>query len=173
MNPFEHREKIDEDKFCEPKFNEDTQTMEFVHREGCTNDGTKGKVGHIPEYEEVSQNISDYEQLILIMRERTSTITESTLAASLSDVSNKLNSDFINNNALENSRHSSVSLNSIPGSLTESFKSPELKVSVSSSNETRFTSTINGKKTNNENFRFGRIKFIRNGKLMWKRENNK
>lgn len=139
--------------------------MEFVHREECTNDGTKGKIGHIPEHEEVSQNISDYEQLMLIMSERTSTITESTLAASLSDVSNKLNGDFTNNNVLETSRHSSVSLNSIPGSLTEGFKSPELKVSASGSNEKRLTSTINGKKTNHENVRFGRIKFIEQWKI--------
>ena len=87
------------------------------------------------------------------------------MAASLSDVSNNLNCGFTNNNALETSRHSLVSLNFIPGSLTDCFKSPELKVSVSSANETRFTSTINGKKTNNENFRFGRIKFIRQWKI--------
>ncbi|KAK5959904.1 Spt20p PWA37_002974 [Arxiozyma heterogenica] len=178
LNPFEHREKIDEDEFCEPKFNENTKAMEFVHKKESTEDGTKGKVGHIPEHEETPQSISNYEQLMLIMSERTSTITKSTLATSLAEVSKKQNSNITsnNNNGLETSRNSSISLNSIPGSSSGGFKSSGLTTTANSANltnlttalvlsKTKSTATSSSEKSNNENTRFSRLKFIEQWKI--------
>ena len=181
LNPFEHREKIDEDEFCEPRFNEKAKTMEFVHRKESTEDGTKGKVGHIPEHEEVSQYMSKYEQLMLIMSERTSTITKSTLATSLADVSKKSNNDTTSNNnnnnsGVDNSRHSSLLGSSIPGSTPSGVKSPGLDTNsigtnasnmttTAALNKTKCTTKSTGEKSSNENARFSRLKFIEQWKI--------
>ncbi|CDO94179.1 unnamed protein product [Kluyveromyces dobzhanskii CBS 2104] len=83
LNPYTHKECIDDDEFQEPTFAEDKQKWVFPHRELCTDSFTKGAIEHLELHEELPQHSSTYEQLMLILSEKTTTTTAATLAASL------------------------------------------------------------------------------------------
>ncbi|GMM57359.1 Spt20 protein [Maudiozyma humilis] len=83
LDPYQHRDKLDPASFSEPQWDDAAQKLNFQHRPLSTREGTKGRVGHIPEHEELPQHNSTYEQMMLIMSERTSTITSSAFAAAL------------------------------------------------------------------------------------------
>lgn len=168
LNPYDHCDKVDEEEFTEPKFNEETHTMEFEHREESTKEGTKGQVGHIAEHEELPQNTSNYEQLMLIMSERTSTITNSTFATAIAQYSMNANggSHFSNGsgsgNNLSSSRNSSISLSSALGTSSNGNKSTG---QGSNSVNAAAAAAVAAVGANNENNQFTRLKFIEQWKV--------
>lgn len=162
LNPYENRDKVSEDEFVEPIYNEETQSMEFVHREESNVDGTKGKVGHIAEHEELPQNTSNYEQLMLIMSERTTTTTNSTFATALAQYSMNLNSDG-DNGGLTSSRNSSISLNSLTGSSLGGNKLNNQSANIPNAAAAAAAALAAG--SNNENNQFNRLKFIEQWKV--------
>lgn len=83
LNPYEHQEKINELDFTIPKWDEETQRVHFPHRKLSVDEKTKGGAGHISQHEELPQHNSTYEQMMLIMGERTTTTTNSAFAAAL------------------------------------------------------------------------------------------
>lgn len=83
LNPYEHRDKLENELFMEPKWDEEKKELVHCHRKESTRKGTRGTVEHIPEYVDNEQKTSEYEQLMLIMNERTTTSTSATFAAIL------------------------------------------------------------------------------------------
>lgn len=83
MNPYANRDLVSDDEFLNPTFNEEKQNWEFPHRKLCTEPFTKGAIDHVELHEELPQHSSTYEQLMLILSEKTTNTTASTLAASL------------------------------------------------------------------------------------------
>lgn len=162
LNPYENRDKIAEDEFVEPIYNEETQSMEFIHREESTADGTKGKVGHIAEHEELPQNTSNYEQLMLIMNERTTTTTNSTFATALAQYSMNLNNGGDTGGSIS-SRNSSISLNSVSGSSLGGNKFNNQSSNIPNAAAAAAAAVAVG--SNNENNQFNRLKFIEQWKV--------
>ncbi|AQZ17295.1 SPT20 (YOL148C) [Zygosaccharomyces parabailii] len=83
LDPYEHRDKLENGLFATPYWNSEKNCFRHVHRQLSQREGTKGSVGHIEQHEEFPQHSSNYEQLMLIMSERTTTSTNATYAASL------------------------------------------------------------------------------------------
>ncbi|CAL9732544.1 transcription factor Spt20p [Monosporozyma unispora] len=160
LNPYENREKIDNDEFVEPEYNEETKSMVFAHREESSADNTKGKVGHIAEHEELPQNTSNYEQLMLVMNERTTTTTNSTFATALAQYSMNLNGSG-NNNGLNSSRNSSISLSSVTGSSSSGNKSNSQTASIANA----AAAAVAAVGSSNDNNQFNRLKFIEQWKV--------
>lgn len=81
MNPYEHKDKLEDELFTAPYWDENVKGIIHQHRDESTAARTKGVVHHIPEHEDNEQKTSEYEQLMLIMNERTTTSTGATFAA--------------------------------------------------------------------------------------------
>ncbi|KAL3240042.1 SPT20 family protein [Nakaseomyces bracarensis] len=83
LNPYEHRDKLESELFLEPLWDDEKQKWIHHHRSESSRKGTRGTVAHIPEHVDNEQKTSEYEQLMLIMNERTTTSTSATFAAIL------------------------------------------------------------------------------------------
>ncbi|CAI7337939.1 BEM_collapsed_G0049680.mRNA.1.CDS.1 [Saccharomyces cerevisiae] len=83
LNPYEHRDMLEETAFSEPHWDSEKNPSFTNIVLSLREKATKGIVGHIEERDEFPQHSSNYEQLMLIMNERTTTITNSTFAVSL------------------------------------------------------------------------------------------
>ncbi|CCK72629.1 Spt20p KNAG_0K02660 [Huiozyma naganishii CBS 8797] len=158
LNPYEHRDKLDVSKvFTEPICDEDTGKVTFKHREESTRPGTKGVVGHIEEHEDLPQHSSNYEQLMLIMNDRTTSSTNSTFAAALAKQvsnSNSNNSDSLLNSS--GSRNSTASSGNSTGS-KQSAKSNQVAIAAAAA-----AAAVGSM---NENNQFSRLKFIEQWRL--------
>lgn len=157
LNPYEHQEKIGNDDFSAPEWDEANQKMKFKHREMSKDENTKGVVGHISQHEELPQHNSTYEQMMLIMSERTSTTTNSAFAAALAKHATDLKASKSGSSGSGNSKNSSGSTrgsngnnNNVGGSSTSDSKS-----SIAAANAAAAASSMT-----NENNQFSRLKFI-------------
>lgn len=157
LNPYEHKEKIGDDDFSVPEWDETNRKMMFKHREMSRDENTKGAVGHIAQHEELPQHNSTYEQMMLIMSERTSTTTNSAFAAALAKHATDLKSSKSGSNSSGNSKSSSgsgrggnSSNNGVGGSSNTDTKS-----SIAAANAAAAASNMT-----NENNQFSRLKFI-------------
>lgn len=157
LNPYEHQAKIGNDDFSIPEWDETTQKMKFEHREISKDENTKGAVGHIAQHEELPQHNSTYEQMMLIMSERTSTTTNSAFAAALAKHATDLKSSKSGSGNSSNSKGASGngrggnnSTNGVGGSSNADTKS-----SIAVANAAAAASNMT-----NENNQFSRLKFI-------------
>ncbi|EJS41805.1 spt20p [Saccharomyces arboricola H-6] len=151
LNPYEHRDMLEEKAFTEPHW--DDQKKSFVHeyRAESTREGTKGIVGHIEEHEEFPQHSSNYEQLMLIMNERTTTITNSTFAVSLTK------------NAMEIATSNPNGVRGISSSTSNSASNTRNN-SLANGNQVALAAAAAaaavGSSMGNDNNQFSRLKFI-------------
>ncbi|GAV52871.1 hypothetical protein ZYGR_0AI01530 [Zygosaccharomyces rouxii] len=147
LDPYEHRDKLEDDLFAGPQWDENTKTLKHTHRELSAKEGTKGAVGHIEEHEEFPQHSSNYEQLMLIMSERTTTSTNDTYAASLASAQTNNASKM---SANSNSPSVSGNVDSRGGSNTGN----QMAISAAAA------AAAAGLTVGNENNQFSRLKFI-------------
>lgn len=157
LNPYNHRDILEPESFATPTWDENTKTFNHVHREECKKPGTKGAVGHVDEHEELPQHSSNYEQMMLIMNERTTTSTNATFAASLTKNAMQLESA---NSKSGNGRGSSP--------ISGSGKSGN-RGSTASRNQAAIAAAAAaaaaGLTAGNENNQFSRLKFIEQWRL--------
>lgn len=151
LNPYEHRDMLEEKAFTEPHWDDSKNGFVHEHRAESTREGTKGVVGHIEEHEEFPQHSSNYEQLMLIMNERTTTITNSTFAVSLTK------------NAMEIATSSSNGMRGISSSISNSASNTRNN-SVANGNQVALAAAAAaaavGSSMGNDNNQFSRLKFI-------------
>lgn len=83
LNPYEHRDKLENDLFVGPTWDKEKKILMHFHREECTKKKTRSVLPHVPEHVDDEQKTSEYEQLMLIMNERTTTSTSAAFAAIL------------------------------------------------------------------------------------------
>ncbi|CCH62678.1 hypothetical protein TBLA_0I00130 [Henningerozyma blattae CBS 6284] len=98
MNPYQYKNLLDPHSFSEPTWNEDKKCLKHNHRELSTRPGSKDVVGHVEQHEEFAQHTSNYEQMMLILNERTTTSTNSTFTVAFTKqaLQNPLNGDKYN-----------------------------------------------------------------------------
>lgn len=146
LNPYEHRDKLDEQDFSIPTWSDDESRLKFNHRPLSKQENTKGAVGHIKEHEELPQHNSTYEQMMLIMSERTSTTTSSAFAAALAKHANEVQMSKNGSSGSGSSKNLSNSGRSNGGSSTAEANQVSIAAAASS--------------VSNENNQFSRLKFI-------------
>ncbi|KOG98932.1 Spt20p [Saccharomyces eubayanus] len=151
LNPYEHRDMLEEKAFTEPHWDDSKNNFVHNHRAESTREGTKGVVGHIEEHEEFPQHSSNYEQLMLIMNERTTTITNSTFAVSLTK------------NAMEIATSNSNGMRGISSSISNSASNTRNN-SLANGNQVALAAAAAaaavGSSMGNDNNQFSRLKFI-------------
>ncbi|CAI4050732.1 hypothetical protein SKDZ_15G0110 [Saccharomyces kudriavzevii ZP591] len=151
LNPYEHRDMLEERAFIEPHLDEGKKCFVHKHRVESTREGTKGVMGHIEEHEEFPQHSSNYEQLMLIMNERTTTITNSTFAVSLTK------------NAMEIATSNSNGVRGISSSTSNSASNTRNN-SLANGNQVALAAAAAvaavGSSMGNDNNQFSRLKFI-------------
>ncbi|CEP61051.1 Spt20p LALA0_S02e05644g [Lachancea lanzarotensis] len=138
LNPFEYKDRLDDADFLSKK--------ELCHRELSTRKGTKSQVGHIDLHEESPQHSSSYEQMMLIMSERTSTTTTSTIAASLAKSAADLTSTSLKSGGGKGAASASSSTGRGSGSNSVAAAAVAAAAAVGSSS--------------NDNNQFSRLKFV-------------
>ncbi|CCF56303.1 hypothetical protein KAFR_0A08690 [Kazachstania africana CBS 2517] len=156
LNPYEHTDKLDPNDFVEPVWDASKQKLEFVHREESNEDGTKGKVGHIEEHEDLPQHSSNYEQLMLIMSERTTTSTSSTFAASIARQAAATSPNVSGGSSGSALNRTDSGFISRSNSNTRNGNTSENQVSIAAAAVAAAVSSNMG----NENNQFSRLKFI-------------
>lgn len=151
LNPYEHRDMLEETAFSEPHWDSEKKSFIHEHRAESTREGTKGVVGHIEERDEFPQHSSNYEQLMLIMNERTTTITNSTFAVSLTK------------NAMEIASSSSNGVRGVSSSTSNSASNTRNN-SLANGNQVALAAAAAaaavGSTMGNDNNQFSRLKFI-------------
>lgn len=147
LNPYEHRDKLEDDLFAKPQWDENTKSLKHVHRDLSSKEGTKGAVGRVAEHEEFPQHSSNYEQLMLIMNERTTNSTNATYAASLASAQS-------NNISKMNAHTSSPSVSGNVESRSGSNSNNQMAISAAAA------AAAAGLTVGNENNQFSRLKFI-------------
>ncbi|CCE61110.1 hypothetical protein TPHA_0A00250 [Tetrapisispora phaffii CBS 4417] len=154
LNPYGYKDNLEADAFIEPiKVNDDPKDVRFCHREVSNIPGSKGVVGHIEQFEELPQRSSNYEQLMLIAADRTTSSTLSTLAIALTKQalgSSNNKSSLKNNSALEEDYVD----NKLNGEATGK-----------NSNKAKIAAAAANANNHNDNNQFSRIKFIEQWKL--------
>lgn len=146
LNPYEQKDKLDDDEFLLPHYDETTQTFFHNHREMCKNECSKGEIGHIEQHEELPQHNSAYEQLMLIMSERTITTTTATLAASLAKKAEYTSNELLQKDIQKNISH-------------------ENSNSIGELNTNSVAVAAVGSTVNSENNQFSRLKFVEQWRL--------
>lgn len=157
LNPYEHRDVLEPELFATPRYDEETGSYAHVHREECKKPGTKGAVGHIEEHEELPQNSSNYEQLMLIMSERTTTSTNATFAASLTK--NALHAEASQSKSGIGRNSSPTSGAGKSGSRATSTSRNQAHIAAAAA------AAAAGLTVGNENNQFSRLKFIEQWRL--------
>lgn len=157
LNPFDHRDIIEDESFATPHWDEKSQKYVHVHREECKRAGSKGAVGHIEEHEELPQHSSNYEQMMLIMSERTTTSTNATFAASLTK--NAMQSESANSKSGTGRGSSPVSGGGKSGNRGSSASRNQAAIAAAAA------AAAAGLTAGNENNQFSRLKFIEQWRL--------
>ncbi|CAI4036179.1 hypothetical protein SMKI_15G0170 [Saccharomyces mikatae IFO 1815] len=151
LNPYEHRDMLEDTAFIEPHWDDQKKSFVHEHRTESTREGTKGVVGHIEEHDEFPQHSSNYEQLMLIMNERTTTITNSTFAVSLTK------------NAMEIATSNSNGARGVASSTSNSASNTRNN-SLANGNQVALAAAAAaaavGSTMGNDNNQFSRLKFI-------------
>ncbi|AAS54891.1 AGR401Wp [Eremothecium gossypii ATCC 10895] len=147
LNPFEHADKLTDDEFLQPHWDEEQGRMAHPHRPLSTASLTRGAVGHIEQHEELPQHTSAYEQMMLIMSGRTTTTTTATLAASLAKRAEMMG----------------TSSSTKTGGSTGSGSSASGTNSVAAAAVA--AAAVVGSGANNENNQFSRLKFVEQFRL--------
>lgn len=157
LNPYDHRDTFEPEAFATPTWDAKTKTFKHIHREECKRPGTKGAVGHIDEHEELPQHSSNYEQMMLIMSERTTTSTNATFAASLTKNALQLESA---SSKLANGRGSSpISGGGKSGNRASTASRNQAAIAAAAA------AAAAGLNAGNENNQFSRLKFIEQWRL--------
>lgn len=157
LNPYEHRNILEPESFASPHYDNKSNSFVHKHRKECKEPGTKGAVGHIEEHEELPQNSSNYEQMMLIMSERTTTSTNATFAASLTKNAIQAEASQSKLNIGRNSSPTSVSGKS--GSRNPSTSRNQVAIAAAAA------AAAAGLTVGNENNQFSRLKFIEQWRL--------
>lgn len=153
LNPFEHKDKLEKELFAVPHWDQSAKSVVHTHRSQSKKPGTKGAVGHIEEHEELPQHSSNYEQLMLIMSERTTTSTNSTFAASLAKNAGQMGTtNMLKSGSVRNAASSSVS--GATGNRSNSTNSNQVAIAAAAA------AAAAGLTVGNENNQFSRLKFI-------------
>lgn len=152
LNPYEHKDKLEKELFAVPQWNDNARSVVHTHRLESKTPGTKGAVGHIEEHEELPQHSSNYEQMMLIMSERTTTSTNSTFAASLAKNASQMGTT----NMLKSGsvRNASTSVGGTTGNRSNSTNSNQVAIAAAAA------AAAAGLTAGNENNQFSRLKFI-------------
>lgn len=163
LDPYTYKDILDEESFIQPNRDPENDKLVYNHRVISDKLDTKGAIGHIEQHEELPQHSSNYEQMMLIMDERTTTSTNSTLAFSLTKKALQASS---NNKSLSGRAQSSPDedyadskLNSSNG--TNSNNNTGSKVAMAAAAAIAAVGS-NGR---NESNQFNRIKFIEQWRL--------
>ncbi|SMN19480.1 similar to Saccharomyces cerevisiae YOL148C SPT20 Subunit of the SAGA transcriptional regulatory complex [Maudiozyma saulgeensis] len=151
LNPYEHQEKISESNFTVPRWDEEMQRIHFPHRKLSTDEKTRGGAGHISQHEELPQHNSTYEQMMLIMGERTTTTTNSAFAAALARHATELKSSKSGSSGSGGSKGISGGGRNTGGS----SNSDGGQSSIAAANAAAAASSVTS-----ENNQFSRLKFI-------------
>lgn len=157
LNPYEHKDILEPELFAKPHYDAKTDSLKHIHRGECKKPGTKGAVGHIEEHEELPQNSSNYEQMMLIMSERTTTCTNATFAASLTKNSAYTAASQSKSGLGRNSSPTSGSGKS--GSRAPSTSRNQVAIAAAAA------AAAAGLTVGNENNQFSRLKFIEQWRL--------
>lgn len=152
LNPYDHRDKLEENLFATPQWDAECEKLIHRHREESRKTGSKGVVGHIEEHEELPQHYSNYEQMMMIMSERTTTSTNSTFAASLTK--NTSPADMAN--ASKSGSNKNMGSSSGGGTSSSRSSSNNNQVAIAAAAAAAATGLTVG----NENNQFSRLKFI-------------
>ncbi|EDO15300.1 hypothetical protein Kpol_1038p6 [Vanderwaltozyma polyspora DSM 70294] len=160
LDPYKYRDILDPELFIGPKRDKKSGKIIHQHREESKKAGTKAVVGHVEQHEEVPQNSTNYEQMMLILNESTTTSTNSTLAVSLTKKA--LQASSANNKSGSGRNQSPVEddygdskLNG-PSGVGNGSNSPGNKVSIAAA----AAAAAVGANARNENNHFNRVKFI-------------
>ncbi|CCC69420.1 hypothetical protein NCAS_0C04300 [Naumovozyma castellii] len=159
LNPYEHRDKLEDELFAMPQW--DNGELKHHHREECTVEGSKGQVKHVEEHGELPQHSSNYEQLMLIMNDRTITTTNSTFAITLAKNATKLLNNANGNNSSSSNNTSSNSKGNQGGTVKNSSNgnsSSGTQVAIAAA--AAAAAAAAGATVGNENNQFSRLKFI-------------
>ncbi|QLL33112.1 hypothetical protein HG536_0E00220 [Torulaspora globosa] len=156
LNPYDHRDIFEPEAFATPSWDENTKRFKHIHREECKKPGTKGAVGHIDEHEELPQHSSNYEQMMLIMSERTTTSTNATFAASLTKNALQLEAA---SSKLSNGRGSPISGGGKSGNRGSTASRNQAAIAAAAA------AAAAGLTAGNENNQFSRLKFIEQWRL--------